>query len=112
MVKDTLKISDYDHDDLDYYIFHQSNQFILKHLMKKMDIPPEKVPITLGEYGNPGGPSIPLAITQGGLERPKDRALKLMLLGYGVGLSWASALIDLPPDAIIEHIEFENEKQT
>jgi 3-oxoacyl-[acyl-carrier-protein] synthase-3 len=111
LIKNTLNISGYTQDDLDYFIFHQSNRFILKHVMKKMSLPENKVPMTLKEFGNPGGPSIPLTITMGGLERPDDRALKLMLLGYGVGLSWASALIDLPPDAILEHVELDSKSQ-
>jgi 3-oxoacyl-[acyl-carrier-protein] synthase-3 len=69
------------------------------------------VPMTLKEFGNTGGASIPLTITQGGLERPADRSLKLMLLGYGVGLSWGSALVDLPPDAILEHVELDSERR-
>jgi 3-oxoacyl-[acyl-carrier-protein] synthase-3 len=76
-----------------------------------MKIPEDKVPMTLKEYGNTGGASIPLTITQGGLERPADRPLKLMLLGYGVGLSWGSALVDLPPDAILEHVELDSKIQ-
>ena len=79
--------------------------------MKKLKLPGDKVPITLKEFGNTGGASIPLTITQGGLDRPADRSLKLMLLGYGVGLSWGSALVDLPPDAILEHVELDSKSQ-
>ncbi|MCG7853624.1 MAG: hypothetical protein MIO92_13975, partial [Methanosarcinaceae archaeon] len=68
----------------------------------------EKVPIILREYGNTGGASVPLTITQGELKRPADRALKMMLLGYGVGLSWGSALIELQPNTILEHCELRN----
>jgi 3-oxoacyl-[acyl-carrier-protein] synthase-3 len=105
LIRDTLQLSGCRSEDVDYYIFHQSNQFILRHVMKKMEIPDEKVPMTLKKFGNPGGPSVPLTITRGELERPVDRPLKLMLLGYGVGLSWASAFIELEPDAILGNIE-------
>lgn len=93
-------------DEIDYFILHQSNQFIMKHLAKKAEIPPEKMPIILRDFGNTGGCSIPLTVTQGGLARPGDRPLRLLLLGYGVGLSWASALIDLDPTAVLEHVEW------
>ena len=112
LIQDTHAISETNQEDIDYYIFHQSNQFIIKHLIKKMKLPEDKVPMTLKEYGNTGGASIPLTITQGGLDRPADRSLKLMLLGYGVGLSWGSALVDLPPDAILEHVELESKTET
>ena len=107
LIQDTHALSKTDIDDVDYYIFHQSNQFIIKHLVKKLKLPDDKVPMTLKEYGNTGGASIPLTITQGGLERPDDRPLKLMLLGYGVGLSWGSALIDIDPKTVLEHVELD-----
>lgn len=106
LVTDTLEYSGTRLDEVDYYIFHQSNQFIIKHLIKKLKIPDGKVPLTLAEFGNTGGSSIPLTITKGDLVRPKDRSLKMMLLGYGVGLSWASALIDMGPDTILEHCDY------
>jgi 3-oxoacyl-[acyl-carrier-protein] synthase-3 len=111
LVRDTLEYSKTKLDDVDYYIFHQSNQFIIKHLTKKLKIPDEKVPLTLNEFGNTGGASIPLTITRGDLVRPKDRSLKLMLLGYGVGLSWASALIGIGPEAVFEHCELGGPKE-
>ena len=96
--------------EVDYFIFHQSNQFIMKHLCAKQSLPLEKVPIILKEFGNTGGASIPLTLTQGGLIRPEDRALRLMLLGYGVGLSWGSALVSLDREAILESAELDNTK--
>ena len=111
LIRDTHAMSQTGIEDVDYYIFHQSNQFIIKHLMKKLKLPDEKVPMTLKEFGNTGGASIPLTITQGGLKRSADRSLRLMLLGYGVGLSWGSALVELPPDAILEHVELDSKSQ-
>jgi 3-oxoacyl-[acyl-carrier-protein] synthase III len=105
LIRDTLELSKVGPDEIDYYIFHQSNQFIIKHITRKMKIPDEKAPMTLGEFGNTGGASIPLTMTMGGLARPEDRPLRMMLLGYGVGLSWGSALIDLGPDALLGHCE-------
>ena len=105
MILDTLQYSGIEKDDVDYFIFHQSNQFIMKHLMKKLGIPGEKRPIILKNFGNTSGPSVPLTITRGELSRPSDRPLKMMLVGYGVGLSWGSALIELYPDAILDHVE-------
>ena len=109
LIQDTLALSNMSVDDIDYFIFHQSNQFIIKHLLKKCKIPGDKVPMTLNEYGNTGGPSIPLTITKGGIIRPVDKALKMMLLGYGVGLSWGSVLINIDPEAIMEHVELDND---
>jgi 3-oxoacyl-[acyl-carrier-protein] synthase-3 len=104
MVEDTLKAAGLAKDQVDYYIFHQSNQFIMRHLMKKAGIPENRIPLTIGEFGSAGGPSVPLTITQGNLARPKERSLSLLILGYGVGLSWGSALVDLPAEAVLDHL--------
>jgi 3-oxoacyl-[acyl-carrier-protein] synthase III len=108
VIQDTLSLAGLGKEDVDYFILHQSNQFIMRHLSKKMGIPEAKVPLTLGEYGNTGGPSVPLTMVLGGLARPSDRPLTLMLVGYGVGLSWGSALIRLAPEAVLKHVEFDN----
>ena len=108
LIEDSLRFAEIDSDAVDYFLFHQSNQFILKHLIKKSGLPIEKAPIFMREYGNTGGVSVPMAFTLGGLDRPADRALRTLLLGYGVGLSWGSALVDLDPDAILDHVELDN----
>ena len=110
VIHDTLDISGLKKEDVDYYILHQSNRFIMLHLSKKMGIPEDKVPMTLRDYGNTGGPSIPLTIALGNLFRPSDRPLTLMLVGYGVGLSWGAALVRLAPDAHLGHVELNNEE--
>jgi 3-oxoacyl-[acyl-carrier-protein] synthase-3 len=104
LIEETLSVSGVAREEIDYFIFHQSNRFIIRHLMKKANVPEAKVPMTIAEFGSVGGPSVPLTMTRGNLSRPSDRALRLMLLGYGVGLSWGSALLDLPPDAYLNHV--------
>jgi 3-oxoacyl-[acyl-carrier-protein] synthase-3 len=105
LIEDTLRLAGRNVGDVDYYVFHQSNRFIIKHLVGACALPAERVPIVLDRYGNPGGPSIPLTITQG----LPDRAgpLSLMLLGYGVGLSWGAALVPLEESAVLRHVEYQ-----
>jgi 3-oxoacyl-[acyl-carrier-protein] synthase-3 len=78
----------------------------MNHLIKKVGLAPERVPIILEQFGNTGGPSVPLTVTQGELDRSAGRPLRLMLLGYGVGLSWGSALLALPAQARLIHTEW------
>ncbi|MCI0507288.1 MAG: ketoacyl-ACP synthase III [Gammaproteobacteria bacterium] len=99
----TLEMANLAVDDVDYYVFHQSNQFMMKHIAKKCGLPAEKTPIILDEFGNSGGPSVPLTITQGVCKSPVTRKLSLMCLGYGVGLSWGSALVSIDPETAILH---------
>ena len=102
LINDSLELAKLEASDIDYFIFHQSNRFIMKHLMKRCGLEEEKVPLTLGEFGNTGGPSVPLTICQG-LSLPLESSKKMMLLGYGVGLSWASAIVDIAADTFMSH---------
>ena len=105
LVKDTLGLAGIAPDDVDYFIFHQANHFIIKHLAKKIGVPDHKIPLIMKEYGNTGGVSLPLTLTLGAMDRPANKPLRLLLLGYGAGLSWGSTLFDLGPEAKLENIE-------
>lgn len=103
LVNDTLAFAGLTVPDIDAYLFHQSNRFIMKHLMKKCGLGDDRVPFTIEDTGNCGGPSVAVTLTRSLAQRERDRPLRLMLLGYGVGLSWSSAVVMLPPDALLLH---------
>jgi 3-oxoacyl-[acyl-carrier-protein] synthase-3 len=103
LVQDTLAFAGLTVPDIDAYVFHQSNRFIMKHLMKKCGLPEDRVPFTIEDTGNCGGPSVAVTLTRALGEGPRSRPLRLMLLGYGVGLSWSSAVVMLPFDAVLMH---------
>lgn len=103
LINRTLEMAERKVEDIDYFVFHQSNQFMMKHIAKKCALPAEKIPIILDEFGNSGGPSVPLTLTQGVGKSPITKNLSLMLIGYGVGLSWGSALVSIDPDTRICH---------
>lgn len=108
LIQDTLQLASLAVGDIDSYIFHQSNQYIMRYLVTKCGLPPERVPIVLGEFGNTGGASVPLTVTNALAARAERTSLRLMLLGYGVGLSWGAAIVDLPADAVLLHSVFEH----
>ena len=97
LVTDALALAGCSVDQIDAYLFHQSNRFMIKHLMKKCGLPEARVPMTLEDCGNCGGPSVAVTMTRR-LAAQRSAAQKLMLLGYGVGLSWGAAVIDLDVD--------------
>jgi 3-oxoacyl-[acyl-carrier-protein] synthase-3 len=107
IIEDMLGRTDLIPDDVDYFVLHQSNRFIMKHLAKKCGLDPDRVPIILEEFGNAGGPSVPLTITMG-IPRERDSATKLFSIGYGVGLSWAGSLFDLDPSVPLTHSEYDD----
>jgi 3-oxoacyl-[acyl-carrier-protein] synthase-3 len=105
LIEDSLRTAELKVSDVDFYIFHQSNQFMMKHLAKKCELPSDNVPIILEEFGNTGGVSVALTVTQALPQTDREKSLQLMLLGYGVGLSWASALVHLDQTACLSHSE-------
>jgi len=81
--------------DIDHVIFHQANKFMLDALRRKIKIPEEKFVIEIDTVGNTVSSTIPIAIArarQSGRIRRGDLAL---LLGFGVGYSWAGTLARL-----------------
>lgn len=82
-------------EEVDYFVFHQANMFILEHLRKKLKIPAEKFVTDMEDIGNTVSASIPIAI-----KRAKDRGTLVpgnivLAVGFGVGYSWGGCLIKL-----------------
>jgi 3-oxoacyl-[acyl-carrier-protein] synthase-3 len=80
-------------EQIDYFVFHQANLLMDETIRKKLKIPAEKVPYSLKDFGNTSSASIPLTI----VSQLKDQSLtpkKMLLSGFGVGLSWASVVLD------------------
>ena len=89
-----LKIS-----DIDYFILHQANKFILETIRDKLKIPDNKFIIDL-RYGNTTSSTIPIAINNLIRENSVKNYSKVLICGFGVGLSWGSTIIDLNPKLI------------
>lgn len=105
VIDDVLAAAQIGAGDVDHFILHQSNRFMMQHVCKKVGAPEAKVPYTLGEYGNTGGPSVPLTLALKLPPTPRPAPLRLLLIGYGVGLSWGAAVVDLPAAAPLGHVE-------
>ncbi len=75
-------------DDIDLYVFHQANAFMLDHLRKKLGVPTEKFFVALADFGNTVSSTIPIALTEAERQGVLKPGMRVMLLGFGVGLSW------------------------
>jgi len=85
-----LKDAGLDPAAIDLFLFHQGSKFIVDNLTKRLGLPPEKVPMNLAGQGNTVSSSLPLLLQ----DRLDDARLsRLLLSGFGVGLSWASCLL-------------------
>lgn len=92
-VKDILTLSGYKLEDIDYFVFHQANKFMLEHLCKKLNIPANKFYISLRNCGNTVSSTIPVALAEARKEGKIKSGDLVMLVGFGVGYSWGATLI-------------------
>ena len=93
VVEQTLRINDYQKEDIDWYVFHQANKFMLNFARMRCGIPPEKFIIDIADGGNTVSSTIPIAIKHMVSEiKLKDR---LLLCGFGVGLSVAAVVLQI-----------------
>jgi len=92
-VKELLHRNQLTVDDIDLFVFHQASALVLDSLARLLRIPPGKVFTNLEQLGNMVSASIPIALHDvlgDHLIKPGSRVL---ISGFGVGLSWASALL-------------------
>jgi len=92
-------------EEVDYFVFHQANRMINETIRKKLKLPEERVPSTLKELGNTSGASIPVTISSRLPGHLAKGSRKLMLSGFGVGLSWGTALLDVESAVFPDRIE-------
>jgi 3-oxoacyl-[acyl-carrier-protein] synthase-3 len=81
-------------ESIDYYVFHQANSYINGFLSKKLRLPEGKIPSTIEKYGNTSSVSIPLTIISELRDKLAGRN-RILLSGFGVGLTWGTAIIDV-----------------
>ena len=83
-----------DKEGMDYFLFHQANMFMNEKIRKKLQIPPEKVPYSLKDFGNTSSATIPLTMVTQLQKDLQSRHLKNVACGFGVGLSWGSVYFE------------------
>jgi 3-oxoacyl-[acyl-carrier-protein] synthase-3 len=103
-IKSTLQDAAETKEDINYFIFHQANAFMNSYLAKKLKLDTLKVPATIHKFGNTSSVSIPITIVSELKDKLKDKN-KLLLSGFGVGLSWATAIINVDDCKISDIVE-------
>jgi len=96
MIQETLEYAGCTNEDIEWYLFHQPNKFLLKKLAEKIDVEYEKVPMNIVEnFGNSSGVCIPLNIAFNFGEKFCQNSYKCCLSAFGSGLSWSAFVMDL-----------------
>lgn len=99
-----LEYSGASKESIDYFVFHQANSYINGFLAKKLKLPEAKIPTTIGNFGNTSSVSIPLTIVSELRDRLSDHK-RLLLSGFGVGLTWGTAIINVQDCYVGEIVE-------
>ena len=112
MVNDILETASLVKDDVDFYIFHQPNRFMLEKLADKIGVSRSKVPNNIVErFGNSNSVTIPINLSHNLPEELQGKKnIRLMLAGFGVGLTWGGMIWDLGNLQTCEVIEYSGEK--
>ena len=103
-IKNTLEYTQRDKDSFDFLVFHQANNFINTHVAKKLKLDMDKIPSTIEKFGNTSSVSVPLTI----VSELKDKMAgekSLLLSAFGVGMTWATAVVPFVDLQISEIVE-------
>ena len=101
-------------DDVDYFVLHQANARIVASVSKKMEVPLDKFPMNVEHCGNTSSASVPILLDELNREGKLKPGDKIVLCGFGGGLTWGAHLIEwnMPtPDITDENTEDESKKE-
>jgi 3-oxoacyl-[acyl-carrier-protein] synthase-3 len=93
VVDETLEANGLDKRDLDWLIPHQANLRIIEATAKRLDMPMERVVVTVDRHGNTSAGSVPLALDTAVRSGRVQRGQLLLLEAFGGGFTWGSALL-------------------
>lgn len=103
-VKNLLADSNMSFENIDYWIMHQANKIMNETIRIKCRVEKEKVPYSLENFGNTSSASIPLTLVVNSKQSSYQNKT-LLFSGFGVGLSWASVILQTGTIEILDLIE-------
>jgi len=96
MIEEILAYAGLCKEEIDWYLFHQPNKFMLRKLAEKLGVPYEKMPMnTVEEFGNSSGACIPVNITYNLADAMKREMSRCCVSAFGSGLTWGAMVMDL-----------------
>ena len=81
-------------DEVKYFLLHQANKRIIQSVAKRLGQPEEKFPMNLDQCGNTSAASLPILLAQMDEQGLLQRGDKLVLSGFGAGLTWGACLLE------------------
>ena len=80
-------------DEIDFFVFHQANKFMLDTIRKVTGLPKDKFYVDLADTGNTVSSTIPIALKRAADNGKIHLGMKVMIVGFGVGLSWGGTIL-------------------
>lgn len=93
-IKQILKKTGYDTEDIKFFVLHQANVRILELIAKRLKVDIDKFPMNLDDYGNTSSASIPILLDELNRNNLLEPGDKIVLSGFGGGLTWGAVLIE------------------
>ena len=106
-IKKTIAEASITTNDIDFFCFHQANNFINSYIAKKMKLDVDKIPHTIEKFGNTSSVSVPLTIVSE-LKGKMEGQKRLMMSAFGVGMTWATGVVSFCDTRISDVVEVEN----
>ena len=93
IIEETLLAAGYAADEIDLFVPHQANKRILDGIAKKLDVPADRIIITLDKHGNTSAASIPLALNHAFEQHRLSEGKLVLLEAMGGGFTWGALLV-------------------
>lgn len=93
-VEDAVEKADIGLDEVKYFLLHQANKRIIQSVAKRLGQPEEKFPMNLDQCGNTSAASLPILLAQMDEQGLLQKGDRLVLSGFGAGLTWGACLLE------------------
>lgn len=94
LIEELLKEAGMKSEEVDYFILHQANRRIIEAVARRLKQDLEQFPMNLAEYANTSAASIPILLDEMNQQKRLKDGQKLVLAGFGAGLTWAGCLME------------------
>lgn len=94
VIREVLEANGLKKQEIDLYILHQANKRIVETVAKRLGEPLEKFPVNLQEYGNTSSASIPILLDEWNKKGKLKKGQRLLMAGFGAGLTWGAAILE------------------
>ena len=94
VIKEVLEKNNLSLEEIDWIILHQANRRIVEAVSRYLNVPLEKFPMNMQEYGNTSSASIPILLDEMNRNQRLKKGQKIVLAGFGAGLTWGASVLE------------------